>query len=99
MSGIAKLCALTSTYPYQVVRSRIQVSNISHQTCRLVDLLTYRTMRRHTYTQPYPPPSNGRGLKRAPEAFTVDWVPIWFVFFLELVLLLSYTRIWHGYFE
>lgn len=30
MSATSKLTALTSTYPYQVIRSRIQVSNLHH---------------------------------------------------------------------
>lgn len=30
MSGSAKLVAIAITYPYQVIRSRIQVSSVSH---------------------------------------------------------------------
>lgn len=61
MSGAAKLAAISLTYPYQVVRSRIQVRRAPSTSMRMNHLtpspffsLT-RTMPLHTFTQIYPP--------------------------------------------
>ncbi|KAI0922052.1 hypothetical protein AcW1_004133 [Taiwanofungus camphoratus] len=73
MSGASKLGALTITYPYQVVRSRIQVGDFPY-TCFVLSLpLTCisrdcRTMPRPTYTPPSLPASSVPGSRKAPAA-------------------------------
>jgi solute carrier family 25 (mitochondrial folate transporter), member 32 len=83
MSATAKLSALTSTYPYQVVRSRIQASAVSALPITTLTQLD-RTTRRRTYTPPYLLLSNGPGRKKASKGFTEGWAPTWSVFFQGL---------------
>jgi hypothetical protein len=96
MSGASKLWALALTYPYQVIRSRIQVRQSSLASSHLHP--HFRTTPPLTYTLTYRPPSNALGKAKGFVGSIVGWGRILCVFFLELALLLLYTRTLHGYY-
>lgn len=72
MSGGSKLFALAVTYPYQVIRSRLQVGPSLLLLVRRFShiLALHRIMPRRTYTLISPLPSNGHGKAKAFEAST-----------------------------
>ncbi|KAG6375027.1 mitochondrial carrier domain-containing protein [Boletus reticuloceps] len=99
MSGASKLFALVITYPYQVIRSRIQVGFISSSVLRVSRIFPlHRIMPRRTYTLISPPPSSERGKARASKDSTADSEQIWFASSLGHVSRLSCMRTWRGYF-
>lgn len=97
MSGGSKLFALAVTYPYQVVRSRLQVSSFLLSVRRVLQLALHRTMPPHTYTLISPPPSNEHGRAKAFKVSTADSEQTLFASFQAHVSRLSCTRIWRGY--
>jgi hypothetical protein len=95
MSAVSKLSALALTYPYQVIRSRIQVRFIFVR--YITRLHTYlRTTPLLTYTPTYRPPSNVLGKAKGFADSIVEWGRTSCASFLELASLLSYMRTLHG---
>jgi hypothetical protein len=99
MSGASKLWALALTYPYQVIRSRIQVRCILGCCilgCCITSLHSYLRTILLTYTPTYRPPSNVLGKARGFVDSIVEWGRTSCASFLELASLSSYTRTLHG---
>jgi hypothetical protein len=96
MSGASKLWALALTYPYQVIRSRIQVRRSLFAASHLHP--HFRATPPLTYTLTYRPPSNALGKAKGFVGSTVGWGRTSCAFFLELASLLLYTRTLHGYY-
>lgn len=77
MSGSAKLVAIGITYPYQVVRSRIQVCLLAHSDWLQTDLqhdAASTNLRRCRRTHRYPIAFRGHLPTRGCEDFTRDWL-------------------------
>lgn len=99
MSGASKLGALSLTYPYQVIRSRLQVCEYhSSDPCISTQIVhsSRRTTRQPTCIQPYPWLSNERGHRKVFEGFIVVWAPISYACYPAPASRLSCTRIWLG---
>lgn len=80
MSGVAKLAAIGLTYPYQVVRSRIQVSSLSSKSTGIgeaqLTLDPLRIMPLRAYIPTYQPAYVLLGKKKGSKAFTRVWRPM-----------------------
>jgi hypothetical protein len=100
MSGASKLFALAITYPYQVIRSRLQVGPSFRLSVSRVSriLALHRTTPRRTYTPISPPPSNERGKAKVFKVSTVASEQTLFASSLGPVSRLSCMRIWRGCF-
>jgi len=102
-SGSSKLVAIALTYPYQVVRARIQVSLTARtsrgkiaRTLIFSSHLPIRTPPLRNYTRISPKPFPERFGKRASVPSIRVWERMPSGFFQEPVQHLWYTRTWYG---